>query len=235
MKVLTFVDIHGDMKALKAMEEKAGDADILVCAGDMSVFEQGLDVLLGRLNKLGKTVLMLHGNHEEEGVLKKECEKFKNIVFIHKKTYKKGNIMFVGYGGGGFSLTDDEFERFGNRIIKKIKKSKNIEGKNIKKIKKSKKSKKKLKKSKKEKKSEKDKKEKGEKHKIILVTHAPPYGTKLDFLNDYSGNKSIRDFVEKAKPIFVICGHFHEHRGEFDYIGKTEIINPGPYGRIISV
>jgi Icc-related predicted phosphoesterase len=220
MKILAFVDIHGDLKALKKVEEKAKRADILVCAGDMSMFEQGLDVLLGRLNKLGKTVLMIHGNHEEEGSLKKECEKFNNIIFIHKKTHKKGNVRFIGYGGGGFDLTDQEFERFGNKIIKRIGK--------IEKIKKHKKGKKT--------KKEKEEKGKGKKEpKMVLVTHAPPYGTKLDFLNEFSGNKSITSFVEKAKPSFVICGHFHEHRGEFDYIGKTEVINPGPYGRIIEI
>ena len=198
MKILAFVDIHGDMKALKKIEEKSKEADMLVCAGDMSLFEQGLNVLLDRLNRIGKTVLMIHGNHENAENLKKECERFDNIIFIHKKNYKKANIMFVGYGGGGFSLTDEAFERFGNSVIKSIKKDKN----NL---------------------------------KMVLVTHAPPYGTKLDFLNEYAGNKSIRKFVEIAKPSFVVCGHFHENRGEFDYIGETEVINPGPYGRIIEV
>lgn len=212
MKILAFVDIHGSMKALKKVEEKAKDADLLVCAGDMSMFEQGLDILLGRLNKTGKKVLMIHGNHETPEVLKKVCEKFNNIIFIHKRTYKKSNVMFIGFGGGGFSLVDEEFEKFGDRIIKNIKKIK------------------------KDKKSKKNKKEKDKKDiKIVLVTHAPPYGTKLDFLDEYGGNKSIRSFVEKTKPKLVICGHFHEHRGEFDYIGKTEIINPGPYGRIIKI
>lgn len=208
MKILAFVDIHGSMKALKRVEEKAKDADLLVCAGDMSMFEQGLDVLLGRLNKIGKTVLMINGNHETPEVLEKECERFDKIIFIHKKTYKKGKVMFIGFGGGGFSLTDEEFEKFGDRIIKKIKKSKKD-------------------------KKKKSKKEKG--LKMVLVTHSPPYGTKLDFLKEYSGNKSVRSFVERTKPKLVICGHFHEHRGEFDYIGKTEIINPGPYGRIIKI
>lgn len=201
MNILAFVDIHGSVKALEKVEEKAKDADILVCAGDMSMFEQGLDILLGRLNNTGKTVLMIHGNHETPEVLKRVCERFDKIVFIHKKTYIKDDTMFIGYGGGGFSLADERFERFAEGVTKDIKKDK-----------------------------------KGKKNlKIVLVTHAPPYGTKLDFLDEYSGNKSIRSFVEKVKPKLVICGHFHEHRGEFDYIGETEVINPGPYGRMVKI
>ncbi len=124
---------------------------------------------------------------------------------IDKKTYKKDGITFIGFGGGGFSLIDHDFENFADKIISEM--DKEIKKEN--------------------------KKDKNEK--IVLVTHAPPYGTKLDFVDSYNGNQSIRDFIEKVQPKFAICGHFHENRGEFDYIGKTEVINPGPHGRIIEI
>lgn len=64
---------------------------------------------------------------------------------------------------------------------------------------------------------------------MILVTHVPPYGTKLDKIGrDASiGSTSVRSAIENMKPVVAISGHVHESRG-IDYIGKTEILNPGP-------
>lgn len=64
----------------------------------------------------------------------------------------------------------------------------------------------------------------------IFVSHAPPYKTKLDkvFLGFHVGSRAIRKFIEDFQPDIVVCGHIHEARGA-DYIGKTLIINPGPF------
>ena len=56
MKLLAFVDMHGSLKALRSIEKKAKKADLLVCAGDLTIFEQGMGYLLHELDKLGKPV-----------------------------------------------------------------------------------------------------------------------------------------------------------------------------------
>jgi len=72
--------------------------------------------------------------------------------------------------------------------------------------------------------------------KIILFTHAAPYGTKVDYLfGEHAGNKSIRKFIERCKPIAALCGHLHENNGKSDKIGNTIVINPGPMGTVIIV
>ncbi|HLG24737.1 MAG TPA: metallophosphoesterase [Candidatus Nanoarchaeia archaeon] len=72
--------------------------------------------------------------------------------------------------------------------------------------------------------------------KIILLTHAPPYRTRLDRIGkSYCGNKSYRKFVEKNKIDLMVCGHIHENFGKEDKIGKTKVINPGPFGKIIKL
>jgi len=74
------------------------------------------------------------------------------------------------------------------------------------------------------------------KHKVILVTHQPPYKTKVDAIyNEHAGSKSIRKFIEKYKPALCITGHLHENFGKKDKIGDTLIINPGPEGKIIEI
>jgi uncharacterized protein len=62
----------------------------------------------------------------------------------------------------------------------------------------------------------------------ILVSHAPPYGTKVDIIHSgfHVGSTAVRDFIEEEKPDIVICGHIHEGRGQ-DTIGKTKIVNCG--------
>ncbi|MFC1728014.1 metallophosphoesterase [Nanoarchaeota archaeon] len=194
MKILAFVDTHGSLAALKRIEKMAKDANILICAGDLSVFEQDLDLLIERLNKIGKPVLIIHGNHETEEEMKKSCSLFKNVTYFHKKVHVIDNYAFVGYGGGGFSVTDKKFETWTKKIKPKLKNKK-----------------------------------------VVLVTHAPPYNTKVDnIMGDSCGNKSIRKFIENVKPVLSISGHLHECVGT-DKINKSRLINPGPAGKILII
>ena len=201
MKLLTFTDIHGSLTALKRIEQKtkSENPDLLVCAGDISIFEHGIAGIFRRLNRLNKKIIMVHGNHEDGATYIKYSRIFKNIVFIHKRHFIENSLLFLGYGGGGFSQRDREFEH-----LEKAKFKDSINH------------------------------NKGKK--IILLTHAPPYKTKLDKLGrDYAGNKSLRDFIGKYKIDLHICGHLHENFGKEDKIKKTRIINPGPFGKIVEI
>ncbi len=109
MKILAFVDVHGSAACLKEIEKKSKKVDIILCAGDLTVFEQNLDLILARLNKLNKTILVVHGNHEKSSVMRKACAKFKNIIYLHKRSYKNNNFLFLGHGGGGFSTENKSF------------------------------------------------------------------------------------------------------------------------------
>ncbi|RJQ17183.1 hypothetical protein C4573_03970 [Candidatus Woesearchaeota archaeon] len=110
MKILAFGDTHDDKKAFARAKEKAKQVDIAVCIGDLSVFQRDIDYFLKELNSFPVHVLLVHGNHEDLDSLKKQCEKYDNIFLIHDGFYKKDDVMFLGYGGGGFSTTDAYFE-----------------------------------------------------------------------------------------------------------------------------
>ncbi len=76
------------------------------------------------------------------------------------------------------------------------------------------------------------------KGKIILLTHAPPAHTKLDYLewlDDYVGCASYGEFVRKYKPILALSGHLHETFGVKQKIGKTLVCNPGPEGMVFKL
>lgn len=201
MKLLAFVDMHGSNKALKKIKKQAKKADILICAGDLTIFETNLDKLLFQLDKLKKPVLIIPGNHESEASIKQLSKMFENITNIDEKSHIIEDYLFLGYGGGGFSMVDKHFIKVSKKFEKKIKKS----GKNP-------------------------------ENKVILVTHAPPYKTKIDkIMGEPCGNKSIKNFILKVKPDLAISGHLHETAGKQDKVKKTIVINPGPYGKIINL
>lgn len=63
----------------------------------------------------------------------------------------------------------------------------------------------------------------------ILVTHQPPWGTKIDVIsNKHTGSTAIRDFILEHEPMLAISGHVHEASGT-DKLGKTTLVNPGPF------
>ena len=120
------------------------------------------------------------------------------MVFIHKSYYHQDNYIFLGYGGGGFSMVDKAFNKTGEKFKKTIKKNKD--------------------------------------KKIIFVTHAPPYKTRVDLIVDnHCGNKTFKNFIVKNKVDLYICGHLHENFNKKDKIKNTLVINPGPYGKIVKI
>lgn len=72
--------------------------------------------------------------------------------------------------------------------------------------------------------------------KIILITHQPPYGTKLDWLGSrHVGNKDFTNFMSRVKPKLALSGHLHETVGIVDAVGETKIANPGWEGMVIEL
>jgi Icc-related predicted phosphoesterase len=194
MRVLSFADMHGNRSAFDALRIKAKDADLIICAGDISVFERMLDELIFKLAELGKPTLILHGNHENTASIKDVIRKHDNIVFLHKGLYELNGISFIGYGGGGFSHKDDEFLEFFRKVKPFLK------------------------------------------QKTVLVTHGPPHGTAVDFVgNSHVGNKDFLEFIREVQPVLAVSGHIHETAGYECSVGKTRVINPGAFGKVIDI
>lgn len=63
----------------------------------------------------------------------------------------------------------------------------------------------------------------------VMISHPPPYNTKLDKTRAglHVGSKKVREFIEKIRPNLVLCGHIHEAKGR-DKIANSIILNPGP-------
>jgi Icc-related predicted phosphoesterase len=63
---------------------------------------------------------------------------------------------------------------------------------------------------------------------LVFVPHAPPFGT-LDktWTGVRAGSRAVREFIERAQPALVLCGHIHEARGQAR-IGQSLVVNCGP-------
>ena len=199
MKLLAFTDIHASVVAIKRVEEKIRKhrPDLVLCCGDLTVFEQNIGGVMARLGAFPVKTLVLHGNHEEDVTVAAHARKYKNIVFMHKRLYQEGGVLFVGYGGQGFVRKDREFERFVAKEEELICAAK----------------------------------------RVVLMTHQPPFGTKLDLLRDaYVGNASFSSWIRKNKNVVLaVSGHIHETFGKKDMLGKTVLVNPGPEGLLLTV
>lgn len=198
MKILAFGDTHGSERAFLKVKSKIlkHTPDLLICLGDISVFEQNIEKILKKFSKFGVRMLITHGNHETPGTIKDMVKEYKTVDFLHDRHIKIGKYVFIVYGGGGFSLKDEHLE-------KKINYFKKIADKS---------------------------------DEVIIVTHAPPYNTKLDIvLDSHCGSKTIRKLIKKISPSIAIVGHLHENEGLHDFIGDTRIVNPGPYGMIFEI
>ena len=198
MKFLTFTDLHEDKEFLKLLVNRAkeDDIDFVVCCGDISTFGRGLLKTLETFNKIGKKFYCIPGNHEEHGAIFNEAVKqYDFCVSLHEKSIKIKNYVFLGHGGGGFSLEDADFRKLARDWYGKFN---------------------------------------GEK--IVLVTHQPPYGTKLDLLGErHVGNKDYTKFINRVNPKLSISGHLHETAGQEDKIKSTKLANPGWEGMVVEL
>jgi Icc-related predicted phosphoesterase len=195
MRLLCFSDIHGNIKALNSIVGYSKNADLILCAGDFTEFGRRMKWILKMLNASKARVLIIPGNHEEPKTLEIACKGFKNLTYFHKKYEIINNILFIGYGTGGFSIRDSEFAKFARELKSALEKHRKLFK--------------------------------------VLMTHAPPYDSGIDFIDDAEriplGNKDIRSFLLRNKIDVCISGHFHETAGIIDYVGKTIVINPGNF------
>ena len=72
---------------------------------------------------------------------------------------------------------------------------------------------------------------------LVLVCHAPPYGTALDQVRPglHAGSRSVLDFIQNHQPAYFFCGHIHEAEGVEIRIGKTRAWNVGKPGHLLEL
>jgi Icc-related predicted phosphoesterase len=65
---------------------------------------------------------------------------------------------------------------------------------------------------------------------LVVVSHQPPFGASCDIAADmHVGSRSVREFIERYKPLVCFTGHIHESTC-IDNIGISKLVNSGPLG-----
>jgi Icc-related predicted phosphoesterase len=72
---------------------------------------------------------------------------------------------------------------------------------------------------------------------LVLICHAPPYGTALDQVRDglHAGSRSVREFIDRYQPAYLFCGHIHEAAGAQIEMGNSKAINAGKQGYLLEL
>ncbi len=109
-KILVIGDIHGDVSLVKRFAKKAEreNVDLVILPGDLTFFEQSTKNLIGPFTKVGKPVLLLHGNHETLETSKRLSEMYPNVKNLHGYSLKKNNLGIFGAGGTPFGSSAEK-------------------------------------------------------------------------------------------------------------------------------
>jgi Icc-related predicted phosphoesterase len=119
VRLLAFSDIHRDLDQARRLAEMAGDADVLVAAGDFGSMHRGVDQLIDMLVVVETPTVLVPGNNETDDELREACGGWKAATVLHGDGTEIGGVSFWGLGAGipttpwpwSFDLTEEEAKR----------------------------------------------------------------------------------------------------------------------------
>lgn len=199
MKLLIISDGHGDTSRLEKLSGIAENMDAVIFAGDFAEFKKP---------ETGKPFLerlvKLHDcvfsvtGNCDEPDFLQELENF-DICVQGSLAYFKG-LSFIGSGGGSKFTGTTPNERTDEELVSDLSIIPSSSGHD----------------------------HDQEWNNLIVITHNPPEGTKLDQIpaGAHVGSPEIRKFIETHRPLLAVSGHIHESRA-LDELGRTKLVNPG--------
>ncbi len=122
MKILAFTDFHGDKKIISKILKRAEkeNPDVLVCAGDFTVFGKNLNKIMTKF-LIGKPFVFIPGNHEDNENSLYVFAKKPEALLVHQTAIVVKGVLFVGSGGGIYGKTEPTLEISKKLLTLKIK------------------------------------------------------------------------------------------------------------------
>jgi Icc-related predicted phosphoesterase len=116
VRILAFSDLHCDRDGAARLVEKSGEADVVVCAGDLASVHKGLAETVEALRAIEVPTVLVPGNNETDEALRDACAGWEAATVLHGEGCELEGAQFFGLGGGvpvtpwdwSFDLTEEE-------------------------------------------------------------------------------------------------------------------------------
>jgi Icc-related predicted phosphoesterase len=116
MKLLAFSDVHRNTDRAKHLVRLAGEADVVVGAGDYATMHKGLEGTIETLSAIAVPAVLVPGNAETDAELWQACASWTGAHVLHGQATQIEGVQFFGLGGGvpptpfpwSFDFSEDE-------------------------------------------------------------------------------------------------------------------------------
>ena len=116
MRALAFSDLHRDLEQARRLVQRAIDADVVLCAGDLASVHRGLEETVAVLSAIETPTFLVPGNNETDEELRAACEGWESATVLHGEGVELEGVHVFGLGGGvpvtpwdwSFDLTEEE-------------------------------------------------------------------------------------------------------------------------------
>jgi Icc-related predicted phosphoesterase len=116
VRLLAFSDIHRDLDQARKIASMAGDADVVVAAGDFGSLHRGVAQLIDMLVVIETPTVLVPGNNETPEELRDACGGWRAATVLHGSGCSIDGVSFWGLGGGipttpwpwSYDLTEEE-------------------------------------------------------------------------------------------------------------------------------
>jgi uncharacterized protein len=100
VRLLAFSDLHRDLGQAQRLVDMSQDADVVIGAGDFASIHEGLEEAIGALAEIEKPTVLVPGNNETDGALRKAAAGWESAVVLHGEGTSIDGADFYGLGAG---------------------------------------------------------------------------------------------------------------------------------------
>lgn len=200
-KILAISDIHGEENENLYTYLKNNDIDLVLILGDITDFGplEFVGTFIDKVAECGVDVIAIPGNCDPKGI----CNAINEVSFcLHNNIIAYGDAILFGYGGSNETPFNTPGEIQDNKIYGDVY----------------------------ELLANYDYVYNTDVPKIrILATHAPPYNTEADKMEngEHVGSSGILKSIHEFEPQINVCGHIHEAKSISKIGNTTDVANPG--------
>jgi uncharacterized protein len=100
VRILAFSDLHRDLGQAAELVAMAGEADVVIGAGDFASVHEGLEETIGALAAIEAPTVLVPGNNETDEALREAAAEWSAATVLHGEGSTIAGVDFYGLGAG---------------------------------------------------------------------------------------------------------------------------------------